>query len=165
MAGDVGSGWVPPPLHQFDADGFVLPPFEASRFPFVVAVAGGASYTAVDERFVRRKVLDLLAHKLTTHNVSFHLAPSPGAARILYDTLDAGRKHNAQVIHRAQELWGRAADFRAAFALMDCAHALILFEPLDLIARYAKLLAELVPDRDGVEGRGVRVAEVKRPGV
>jgi len=32
---------------------------------------------------------------------------------------------------------------------MDCAHALILFEPLDLIARYAKMLAELVPDHDG----------------
>jgi hypothetical protein len=59
--------------------------------------------------------------------------------------------------------WGRAADFRSAFALMDCAHALILFEPLDLIARYAKMLAELVPNRDGVEGRGVRVAVVKRP--
>jgi hypothetical protein len=164
MAGDVVSEWVPPPLHRFDADGFVLPPFEASRFSFVVAVAGGACYTAADGRFVRRKVLDLLAYKLTTHNVCFHLAPSPGAARILYDTMDAGRKHNAQVIHRATELWGRAADFRSAFALMDCAHALIVFEPLDLIARYAKMLAELVPDRDGVAGRGVKVAVVKRPG-
>ncbi len=157
------SAYTPPPLHQFDADGFVLPPFTTSRFPFVVAVAGGTCYTPADGRFVRRKVLDLLAVKLTTHNVAFHLAPSPGAARILYDTLDAGRKHSAQVIHRGRDLWGRAADFRSAFALMDCAHALILFEPLDLIARYAKRLAELVPDRDSVEGRGVRVAVVKRP--
>ena len=47
---------------------------------------------------------------------------------------------------------------------MDCAHALILFEPLDLIARYPKMLAELVPDRDGVKGRGIKVAVVKRPG-
>jgi hypothetical protein len=164
MAGNAVSGWVPPPLHQFDADGFVLPPFEAGQFPFVVAVAAGVHYTAADGRFVRRKVLDLLAYKLTTHNVSFPLAPSPGAARILYDTLDAGRKHTAQVIHRGRDLWGRTADFRAAFALMDCAHALILFEPLDLIARYAKMLAELVPDRDGREGSGVKVAVVKRPG-
>ncbi len=168
MSGDAAPQWVPPPIHQFDDDGFVLPPFKAGQFPFVVAVAGGACYTAADGRFVRRKVLDLLAYKLTTHNVCFHLAPSPGAARILYDTLDAGRKHNAQVIHRARELWGRAADFRSAFALMDCAHAAILFEPLDLIARYAKRLAELVPDRhglegNGVEGNGVKVAVVKRP--
>ena len=98
MSGAFVSSWEPPPLHQFDADGFVLPPFDPARFPFVVAVAGGPCYTAADGRFVRRKVLDLLAHKLHTHNVAFHLAPSPGAARILYDTLDAGRKHTAQVV-------------------------------------------------------------------
>lgn len=46
---------------------------------------------------------------------------------------------------------------------MDCAHALIVFEPLDLIARYAKMLADLVPDRDGREGKGVKVAVVKQP--
>lgn len=158
------STYTPPPLHRFDDDGFVLPPFTAGRFPFVVAVAGGTCYTEADGRFVRRKVLDLLSVKLTTHNVAFHLAPSPGAARIIYDTLDAGRKHTAQVVYRSRELWGRAADFRAAFALMDCAHALILFEPLDLIARYAKMLADLVPGRDGRDGTGVKVAVVKRPG-
>jgi hypothetical protein len=156
--------YEPPPLHQFDADGFVLPPFKAGQFPFVVAVAGGVSYTPADGRFVRRKVLNLLANKLHTHNVHFHLAPSPGAARLLYDTLDAGRKHTAQVAHRGEELWGRAWEFRAAYALLDCAHALILFEPLDLIARYAKRLAELVPGRDGREGCGVKVAVIPEPG-
>lgn len=153
----------PPPLHKFDPDGFVLPSFDLARFPFVVAVAGGACYTEADGRFVRRKVLDLLSVKLHTHNVTFHLAPSPGAVRIVYDTLDAGRKHTAQVVYRSRELWGRAADFRSAFALMDCAHALILFEPLDLIARYAKMFAEMVPGCDGREGIGVKVAVVKRP--
>lgn len=157
------SSYTPPPLYKFDDDGFVLPPFEAAKFPFVVAICGGVTYTEADARFVRRKVLHLLAMKMTTHNVALHLAPTPGAARILYDTLDCGRRHTAQVVYRTRELWGRAADFRAAFALMDCAHALICFEPLDLIARYAKMLARLVPDRDGREGRGVKVAVVRTP--
>lgn len=105
------SNYTPLPLHQFDAEGFILPPFDPARFPFVVADAGGTFYTAADGRFVRRKVLHLLSVKLSTHNVSFQLAPSPGTASILYDTLDAGRKHTAQVDHRSRERWGRGVTY------------------------------------------------------
>lgn len=107
-------------------------------------------------------VRTLLAGKLRSHNVSFNLAPSPGAARTVYDMLDAGRVHSAHVVSRRVELWGRAAVFRSAWSLMDCAHALIAFEPLDLIARYALRWAATVPDRNGVEGKGVAVRVVRR---
>ena len=130
-----------------------------------MAVCGGACYTAADRRLVRASIHSLLARKLRTHNVSFHLAPSPGAARIVYDMLGGDWKARGSIVSRGVELWGRAADFRSAWALLDCAHALIAFEPLDLIARYALHWAATVPDRNGVEGRGIAVRVVRRPEV
>ena len=155
--------WEPTPEYQTDADGFVLPPVRESDYPYIVAVCGGACYTAADRRLVRASIHSLLARKLRTHNVSFHLAPSPGAARIVYDMLGGDWKARGGIVSRGVELWGRAADFRSAWALMDCAHALIAFEPLDLIARYALHWAATVPDRNGVEGKGVAVRVVRRP--
>ena len=74
-----------------------------------------------------------------------------------------GHELRGGVVSRGRDIWGRAAEFRSAWALMDCAHAVIAFEPLDLIARYALHWAATVPDRNGVEGRGVDVRVVKRP--
>ena len=74
------STWIRPDPYPRDDEGFVLPPVCEGWRPYIVAVCGGACYTPADGRFVRNRVRQLLAAKVKTHNVSFHLAPSPGAA-------------------------------------------------------------------------------------
>lgn len=92
--------WEPTPESHRDADGFVLPPVRETDFPYVVAVCGGACYTAADGRFVRSTVWELVARKARTHNICFHLAPSPGAARLVYDLLGGDWKARGQIVSR-----------------------------------------------------------------
>jgi hypothetical protein len=156
--------YVPPPPHTFDDQGFTLPPFREHEWTtWTVGVCGGLHYGTEDARWVRGKVYHLLGGQLARGNVGIQLAPTPGACRIVYDWFrDRGRVHLGWL---GRAVWGRAAEFRAALDLVQVAEALVVFEPLDLIARYAVRLAGMAPGKvNGAAGAGITVKVVRPRG-
>jgi hypothetical protein len=125
-----------------------------------VSVVGGIGYAAADEPWLRARVKALCRRRERTNYVCFDFAPTAGAGPVLLHTL--GRERHSRYRLLNWRGYGRAAEFREAFDMMSHCHALIAFEPLDLLARYAIELAAQIPDRDGRRGRGVQVAIVPR---
>jgi hypothetical protein len=127
--------------------------------PFVVVVCGGPQYTDDDADWLRRRVFRLVCRKMPTHCVQFVVAPTPGAADVLYRH-EFARNRSATLPWIDRYRYGRAAEFRAAWDSLAHADAMIVFNPPDLFAAYALELAGRMVGRGGRIGSGIQVAIV-----
>jgi hypothetical protein len=118
---------------------------DGSLWPHVCVVAGGPQYTSAEADWVICRVQHLLLPKRGRNQVHLAVPASQGAASIVYRQF-----HNARQPATMELLnigYGRAAPYRLAWRLIAEADSLILFEPLDEIARHLRTLAGLMETR------------------
>ena len=114
------AAYEPLPVHSFDPGGYVAP-FREDRRTFTVAVL----QRAVPDRGGRPvgagqgAAPDLRQAPHAQRGVP--PGPHPGAARLIYDWF--GDKYGCLMGWYSRDIWGRAADFRAAIDLMQAAEA------------------------------------------
>jgi hypothetical protein len=118
---------------------------DSTLWPHVCVVAGGVQYTEAEADWVVSQVRNVMRLKIGQNQVHFAVPAVQGAASIVYRVFHTRRQPaTMEMLHTR---YGRAAPYRLAWRLLSDADGLILFEPMDEIARHLRTLARLTETR------------------
>jgi len=151
---EVPDGWC----HSTEPDDFGQPSFaiNGDLWPHTVAVVGGVQYTECDADWIAAQLAQALVAVSSRSQLHVACAPTAGAASLVYR--DCVRRRVPASMELLNTAYGRAAEFRAAWRLLETADRVVAFEPFDRLAGHVLVLARIMETR---WGRGLPVVRVR----